>query len=74
MAGPAEDGGDAAGGPGARSAGEYKYFVSNAPSPTDLELLLRVAFYRADVEHLFRVAQEEVGLSHFEGRLGVTDK
>ncbi|MCY2927929.1 MAG: hypothetical protein NTV86_00255 [Planctomycetota bacterium] len=51
-----------------RATGEYKYFVSNAPPPTDLELLLRVAFYRADVEHLFRVAKGEVGLSHFEGR------
>jgi hypothetical protein len=31
-------------------------------------LLLKVAFYRADVEHLFRVAKGEAGLSHFEGR------
>jgi SRSO17 transposase len=51
-----------------RATGEYKYFVSNAPPHTDLELLLKVAFYRADVEHLFRVAKGEAGLSHFEGR------
>src|ERR1035437_2006511 len=51
-----------------RATGEYKYFVSNAPPRTDLGLLLRVAFYRADVEHLFRIAKGEVGLSHFEGR------
>jgi SRSO17 transposase len=51
-----------------RATDEYKYFVSNAPPRTDLGLLLRVAFYRADVEHLFRVAKGEVGLSHFEGR------
>ena len=51
-----------------RATNEYKYFVSNAPPHTDLGLLLRVAFYRADVEHLFRLAKDEVGLSHYEGR------
>jgi SRSO17 transposase len=51
-----------------RATDEYKYFVSNAPPRTDLGLLLRVAFCRADVEYLFRVAKGEVGLSHFEGR------
>ena len=51
-----------------RATGEYKYFVSNAPPHTNLELLLKVAFYRADVEYLFRVAKGEAGLSHFEGR------
>ena len=51
-----------------RQTDEYKYFVSNAPPHTDLSLLLRVAFCRADVEHLFRLAKNEVGLSHFEGR------
>ncbi len=51
-----------------RATDEYKYFVTNAPPRTDLGLLLRVAFYRADVEHLFRVAKGEVGFSHFEGR------
>ena len=31
-------------------------------------LLLQVAFHRANIEHLFRLAKGEVGLSHFEGR------
>lgn len=51
-----------------RATHEYKYFVSNAPPHTDLALLLRVAFRRAVIEHLFRIAKSEVGLSHFEGR------
>jgi SRSO17 transposase len=51
-----------------QSTGEYKYFISNAPPATDLALLLRVAFRRAKVEHLFRLAKGEVGLSHYEGR------
>lgn len=51
-----------------RATDEHKYFLSNAPPSTDLTLLLRVAFRRAVIEHLFRVAKSEVGLSHFEGR------
>jgi len=51
-----------------RTTDEYKYFVSNAPPDTELCLLLRVAFCRAEVEHLFRLAKGEVGLSHYEGR------
>ena len=51
-----------------RKTDEYKYFLSNAPPHTDLELLLRVAFRRAEIEHLFRLAKQEVGLGHFEGR------
>lgn len=51
-----------------RATDEYKYFVSNAPPQTDLNLLLKVAFRRSQVEHLFRLAKGEVGLSHFEGR------
>src|ERR1035437_4240630 len=50
----------------APASGEYKYFVSNAPPHTDLELMLKVAFRRAEVEHLFRLAKGEAGLSHFE--------
>src|SRR5262249_54953460 len=30
--------------------------------------LLRVAFRRATIEHTFRVAKQEVGLMHYEGR------
>lgn len=51
-----------------RDGNEYKYFLSNAPATTDLTLLLRVAFRRAVIEHLFRIAKSEVGLAHFEGR------
>jgi SRSO17 transposase len=51
-----------------RATNEYKYFVSNAPPRTELDLLLKVAFRRADIEHLFRIAKDQVGLGHFEGR------
>ena len=51
-----------------QSTGEDKYFVSNAPQGTDVELLLRVAFTRAGVEHIFRVVKTETGFDHFEGR------
>lgn len=51
-----------------RATDKYKYFLSNAPPTTHLTLLLRVAFRRAVIEHLFRIAKSEVGLSHFEGR------
>ena len=48
--------------------GETKYFISNAPADTPLERLLRIAFSRWNIEHTFRVAKSELGLSHFEGR------
>jgi SRSO17 transposase len=48
--------------------GEVKYFVSNAPPETPLEKLLRVAFRRWNVEHIFRVSKSEIGFGHFEGR------
>lgn len=51
-----------------RATGEYKYFVSNAPPRTRLDLLLKVAFRRSEIEHLFRLAKDQVGLDHFEGR------
>jgi SRSO17 transposase len=51
-----------------RATDEYKYFVSNAPPHTPVDRLLKVAFRRADIEHLFRLAKDEVGLDHFEGR------
>ena len=50
------------------TTGEVKYFVSNAPPRTALLTLLKVAFTRAGVEHVFRLAKTEVGLGHFEGR------
>jgi SRSO17 transposase len=51
-----------------QNTGEVKYFISNAPPRTALKTLLRVAFTRANVEHVFRVAKSEIGFSHFEGR------
>lgn len=51
-----------------QATGEYKYFVSNAPPRTSRDLLLHVAFRRAEVEHLFRLGKDQVGLDHFEGR------
>jgi SRSO17 transposase len=51
-----------------QATGEYKYFVSNAPPRTPRDLLLHVAFRRAEVEHLFRLGKDQVGLDHFEGR------
>jgi len=51
-----------------RATDEYKYFVSNAPPTTDLALLLRVAFRRPVIEHLFRIGKSQVGMTHFEGR------
>lgn len=48
--------------------GEVKYFVSNAPPKTALLTLMKVAFSRAGVEHVFRLAKTEVGFGHFEGR------
>ena len=51
-----------------RATDEYKYFISNASPATALDLLLRVAFGRAKIEHLFRITKGEVGFTHFEGR------
>lgn len=48
--------------------GEVKYFVTNAARQVALTALLAVAFARWNVEHCFRVAKSEIGLTHFEGR------
>jgi len=48
--------------------GEVKYFLSNAPKDTPVEVLLRVAFDRDHVEKLFEESKGEVGLDHFEAR------
>ena len=37
--------------------GEVKYFLSNAPESTPRETMLRVAFTRWEVEHLFHPAR-----------------
>jgi SRSO17 transposase len=50
------------------ATGAVKYFVSNAPPRTALLTLMTVAFTRAGVEHVFRLAKTEVGFGHFEGR------
>jgi SRSO17 transposase len=46
---------------------EVKYFLSNATT-TPLAQLLAVAFCRWSVEHGFRLAKQEAGLMHYEGR------
>jgi SRSO17 transposase len=46
---------------------EVKYFVTNATAEP-LAQVLAVAFRRATVEHSFRVAKTEAGLTHYEGR------
>jgi SRSO17 transposase len=51
-----------------RADGVVKYFVSNAPESVPLGRLVRVAFRRWAVEHAFRLAKGEVGLTHYEGR------
>jgi len=48
--------------------GEVKYFLSNAPPQTPLELLLHIAFSRAHIERLFEDSKSEIGLDHFEVR------
>lgn len=45
-----------------------KYFLSNASAGTPVEILLRVAFCRWNIEHSFRVCKSELGFTHFEGR------
>lgn len=47
---------------------EVKYFVSNAPPGTPLEVMLHVAFCRWPVERCFQDQKTELGLDHFEVR------
>lgn len=49
------------------ATGEVKYFVTDSLDE-DVRRILEVAFRRATIEHSFRVAKSEAGLSHFEGR------
>lgn len=46
---------------------EVKYYVTN-DLRRSLRTVVRVAFRRATVEHLFRLVKQEAGLTHFEGR------
>ena len=48
--------------------GEEKFFLSNASPATPVEVMVRVAFRRATVEHSFRIGKSELGFTHFEGR------
>jgi hypothetical protein len=48
------------------ATGEVKYFLVSGT--TSVRMALRVGFRRWTVEHLFRVAKQEVGLMHYEGR------
>src|SRR5262245_31204167 len=49
------------------ATGEVKYFLTNALTGR-LGRILRVAFSRWNVEHVFRLAKQEAGLTHYEGR------
>lgn len=57
-----------------RETGEVKYFIARSNRRVGLRLLLRVGFTRWNVGHLFRVAKDEIGLTHFEGRSYVSLK
>ncbi len=46
---------------------EVKYFVTNALEEP-LARVLEVAFRRATIEHGFRLAKQEAGMMHYEGR------
>ena len=51
--------------------GELKYFVSNLAlgrGGVSIEWLLWVAFSRWPIEHCFKQAKDELGMSHFEVR------
>ncbi len=52
----------------ALNPGEIKYFISNAPEPTSVEVLLRVAFSRWTIERAFEDSKTELGMDHFEVR------
>jgi len=47
---------------------EVKYFLSNAPADTPIEMLLLVAFSRWKIERMFEDGKGELGLDHFEVR------
>lgn len=49
-------------------SGEVKYFLSNAPTATRVDVLLKVAFARWRVERVFEDDKRYLGMDHFEGR------
>lgn len=48
--------------------GEVKYFLSNAPVDTPIEVLLHVGFNRWHIERVFEDGKGEIGMDHFEVR------
>lgn len=50
------------------STGEVKYFATNA-TDQPVTRVLGAAFRRATIEHGFRLAKQEAGMTHYEGRL-----
>jgi SRSO17 transposase len=57
-----------------RETGEVKYFISRARTRVRIGRVLAAGFARWNVEHVFRIAKGEVGLTHFEGRSYVSLK
>ncbi len=51
-----------------RATGEVKYFISRTRTRVRIARVLAAGFARWNVEHVFRIAKGEVGLTHFEGR------
>ena len=47
---------------------EVKFFLSNAPESTPVEVLLLIAFSRWRIERLFEDSKTELGMDHFEVR------
>jgi SRSO17 transposase len=47
---------------------EVKFFLSNAPESTPIDVLLLVAFSRWRIERLFEDSKTELGMDHFEVR------
>ena len=47
---------------------ELKFFVSNAPEGTSVQMMLLVAFSRWRVERCFEDQKSEIGLDQYEGR------
>jgi SRSO17 transposase len=47
---------------------EVKYFLSNGPMNTSVEVLLLVAFSRWRIERMFEDSKTELGMDHFEVR------
>jgi SRSO17 transposase len=57
-----------------RETGEVKYFISRARTRVRIGRVLAAGFARWNVEHVFRIAKGEIGLTHFEGRSYVSLK